>query len=93
MAKLISFCLIIAYLRVTAKEKMKRMLSETLTGKKPDYEVVFIPKKLHKKIAEHAEQKGIKVDQEVAELLELAIKVLEVHMAAKDATKGADQEL
>jgi hypothetical protein len=86
------------YIKVTLKTncpegEMKRMLSKALTGKEPDYGVVTIEPELFKKIEDHARQKGITVDREANDLLELAIKVLDVHMAAKDATKGADQEL
>ncbi|MCJ7762693.1 hypothetical protein MUP38_04470 [Candidatus Bathyarchaeota archaeon] len=63
-------------------------MSKTTKGKK-----VFIPPELYQKLAEHAKQKGITVDQEANELLELAIKVLGVHAAAKGIMKGSDSEL
>jgi hypothetical protein len=69
------------------------MLSETMTRKKPNYEVVFIPVELHKKLVEHAEQKNITVDKEAAEMLELANKFVEALMAAKNLMKGGDVEL
>lgn len=69
------------------------MLSEVLTGKKPNYEVVFIPIKLHKKLAEHAKQKNITIDKEVTEMLELAIKFYEAVFAVKDVSEGAEVEL
>jgi thiamine biosynthesis lipoprotein ApbE len=68
-------------------------LSKTLTGKEPEYGVVTIEPELFKKIEDHAKQKGIKIDQEVAELLELAIHLIDTLTAAKNVTKGADQEL
>jgi hypothetical protein len=72
---------------------MKKMLSEALTGKEPEYGVYFIPAELHKKIEDHAKQKGVSVDQEATEMLELAVQVLDVAMATKRIMKGGDQEL
>lgn len=69
------------------------VLSEVLTGKKPDYEVVFIPIKLHRKLEEHAKQKNITVDKEVTEMLELAIKFYEAVFAVKDMSEGGEVEL
>jgi hypothetical protein len=69
------------------------MLSEVLTGKKPDYDMVFIPAALYKKLEDHAEQKGVSVDEEAREMLELAIKFYETIFAVKDLSKGGDVEL
>jgi hypothetical protein len=75
------------------KRRLKGMLSETLTGKKPDFGVYFISPKLHKQIEEHAKEKNISVDQEAEELLELAIKFVDALVAAKNFMKGGDTEL
>jgi hypothetical protein len=69
------------------------VLSEVLTGKKPDYGVVFIEPELFKKIEDQAEQKGVSIDKEVADMLELAIKFYEAVFAVKDASEGGEVEL
>jgi hypothetical protein len=70
-----------------------KKLSKAIQDMKPTHELIFIPIELNKKIEEHAKQKGVSVDQEATELLELAIKTIEVLLAAKDVMKGGDTEL
>ena len=56
-------------------------------------EIVSIPMELYEKLKEHADQKKIKVDQEVTEMLELGIDFLGTLYAAKRVTENAEMEL
>jgi hypothetical protein len=54
---------------------------------------IFVPADLYAKLAEHAKQKGISVDQEAEQLIELATKQLDSLVAAKRVMEGGDTEL
>jgi hypothetical protein len=54
---------------------------------------IFVPAGLYAKLAEHAEQKGISVDHEAEQLIELATKQLDSLVAAKRVMEGGDEEL
>ena len=60
---------------------------------KPTHEPVFIPKELYVKLENHANQKGVSVDIEAIELLNVAIKFLDALTAAKSFMKGGNFEL
>ena len=54
---------------------------------------VFIPPELYAKLAEHAEQKNVTVDQEVHELIQLGIHTVGMFVSAKSFMKGGETEL
>jgi hypothetical protein len=56
-------------------------------------EAVVIPAKLYRKLEDHAEQKGVTVDKEAEQLLNIGIQAIEFQYAIKMFTKGADMEL
>jgi hypothetical protein len=69
------------------------MTQKQIERQKPTHEPVFIPVEQYRKLEGHAKQKGVTVDQEAEQLINVAVKTIELLVAAKSLTKGGDTEL
>ena len=69
------------------------MSKTQLERQKPTHEPVFIPVEQYRKLEDHAKQKGVTVDQEAEQVINVAVKAIEFLVAAKSVMKGGDTEL